>query len=124
MLVKPLVLDVDEGLDEIRGDFGERHFDPLFLEYREGELILAVKDAGRLIHDAHLCDGIPIGKPLAQPPDRPDRTDDRQHDRQRKSDGDADDDAWVLASGAKPLVLQLIQTIPWAQGHRYQYCNR
>jgi hypothetical protein len=63
MVVKTLVLDVDQGVDEIRGDLGERHFDPLFLEDGEGELILAVKDARRLIHDAHLRDRVAVGSP-------------------------------------------------------------
>jgi hypothetical protein len=108
MVVKPLVFNVDEGLYEIRRDLGERHFDPLLLEDGEGELILAVKDARRLIHDAHLRDGIPIGKPLAQPADRPDCTNNRQHDRKCKGDSDASDDARVLESGAVPLALRLI----------------
>jgi len=74
----------------------------------EGELILAIKDACRLIHHAHLRDGVPIGKPLPQPDDRPDRAADRQPNHKRKSGRDADDNAWVLPFGAEPFVFQLI----------------
>ena len=115
VIVEPLILDGDERLDEMRGNFGERHVDPLFLEDGEGELILGVEDRRRLIHVAHLRDGVADREAPCASRDRPDRADDRQHDRQRESEGDADGDARVLASGAEPLVLQLIQTVPKIQ---------
>ena len=55
----------------MRRDLGERHLDPLLLEDREGELIVAVVDRRRLVHFADAGERIAVGQPLPQADQQP-----------------------------------------------------
>ena len=110
MLVKPLIFDREQRLGQIRRDVEERHVNALLFINRERELIFAVEDRRRLIHDADPADRVVIGKTLAEPGHEPDGTSDRQRDGKAERRHDAEEHARVIASSALPFLLKLCQT--------------
>ena len=78
VIVEPLVFDGENRVDEVRRDAGERRLDALFLENREGQLIVAVVDRRRLVHFANPRDGGLGRKVRAKAPQVPERTANRQ----------------------------------------------
>jgi hypothetical protein len=63
VLVKALVLDRDDRLDEIGGDAPERDFDPLLLEDREDRGVVRIINGRGLRHFSQVADGVPAGEP-------------------------------------------------------------
>ena len=117
MIVETLILDGDERVEEIWGDLGERHINPLLLEDRKRQLVLVVEDRRRLIHDAHPRDGGAIRKPLTEPTQNPGGPTHRQHSRKPERSHDADREPRMLTFGIPPVTFQLIQAFPQVKSH-------
>ncbi len=90
VLVEALVLDRDDGLDEIRRHPFERNLDALFLEDREDGLVGRVEQRRGLGHVPDVAQRVAVGQPGRQvvaEPGNPARAGE-QADRQDTDDGD------------------------------------
>ena len=65
MLVETLIFDRDDRVDQIRRIVGQRHVDALFVEDREGELVVGVVRERGLVHVADSPDRLFAGKARA-----------------------------------------------------------
>ncbi len=66
VIEEPLILDRDDGLEEVLGHLLERNFDPLLFEDRESRPVARVENGRRLDHVAHVSQRLAVGKAARQ----------------------------------------------------------
>ena len=71
VIEKALVLDRDDGVNQILRDFGEGNFDALLFEDRERRLVAGVEDGRRLDHIAHVAQRLTSGQSPREVPGEP-----------------------------------------------------
>ena len=122
MRVEALIFDRDDRVDHMRRDIRQRHVDALFVENREGELVVGIVNDGRLGHVPHTPDRVFAGKTCARTGEQPDAA----ADHRRRDDGDADGEpryqsALMLDRSAPPAMQQHIMEIG-PEGHPASMC--
>jgi hypothetical protein len=87
MIVEALILDGQDGLDELSRDARERNVDALLAEDGERLTILHVKERRRLRHRADAAQRLAIGNVAGDTRHEPDARAEHQHHHRRHRDG-------------------------------------
>ena len=111
MLAKPLIFGRHNRSDEVRRHLPEPDFDPLLLENREGQRVVAIVDDRRLIHLAYPADRSFVGKGPLQAGEKPDAAAEGERGDQKEREGRHGHDASMTAAGLPPVVLNSTETI-------------
>src|SRR5919197_599371 len=121
MIVEALILDREDGLDQIRRDVVEADRDPLLLVDRERELIVGVEHRGRLPHFADALNGFAVGQTALQIDEEPDARDDGKARGRGQGRPNTRDQAWMFPPRAIPLRPDLIN--PASPCRREIWCH-
>ncbi len=106
MRVEALIFDRDDRVNEMRRNIRQRHVDPLFVENREGELVVGVVHERRLGHVAHTPDRVFAGKTGACAREQPDAATDHTRGEDGHGDGDSCDQPALMLQRATPSAVK------------------
>src|SRR6185295_5206502 len=107
MLVEALIFDVENRVDQIRRDLGERHIDALLLVDRERHSVRGVEDRRRLVHLADFADGVLVWEAVTEAIEEPRTAANRDEREECERDEQRRNHAWMPLARASPVVAEM-----------------